>query len=94
MAAPHVSGITALIRKQHPRWSPSAIQSAIITSADDRDLDGNYPVDEHFGGTADVVAVGAGQVNGSRALDPGLVYEIDVESTPPIFAAWATPTGN
>lgn len=78
MAAPHVSGITALIRKQHPRWSPSAIQSAIITSADDRDLDGNYLVDQHFGRTADVVAVGAGQVNGSRALDPGLVYEIDI----------------
>ncbi|CAL9130059.1 unnamed protein product [Musa textilis] len=78
MAAPHVSGITALIRKQHPHWSPSAIQSAIITSADDRDLDGNYPVDEQFVRTADVVAVGAGQVNGSKALDPGLVYEIDV----------------
>ncbi|CAL9168645.1 unnamed protein product [Musa hybrid cultivar] len=78
MAAPHVSGITALIRKKHPHWSPSAIQSAIITSADDRDLDGNYLVDQRFGRTADVVAVGAGQVNGPRALDPGLVYEIDM----------------
>ncbi|CAL9761270.1 unnamed protein product [Musa acuminata subsp. burmannicoides] len=78
MAAPHVSGITALIRKQHPHWSPSAIQSAIITSADDRDLDGNYLMDQQSGGTADVVAVGAGQLNGPRALDPGLVYEIDM----------------
>ncbi|RRT74665.1 hypothetical protein B296_00026895 [Ensete ventricosum] len=77
MAAPHVTGITALIRKQHPHGRPPR-QSAIITSADDRDLDGNYVVDEQFGGTADVVAVGAGQVNGSRALDPGLVYEIDM----------------
>ncbi|KAJ8459842.1 hypothetical protein OPV22_032768 [Ensete ventricosum] len=78
MAAPHVTGIMALIRKHHPHWSPSAIQSAIITSADDKDLDGNYVVDEQFDGTADVVAVGARQVNGSRALDPGLVYEIDM----------------
>ncbi|RWW73678.1 hypothetical protein BHE74_00018435 [Ensete ventricosum] len=59
MAAPHVTGIMALIRKHHPHWSPSAIQSAIITSADDKDLDGNYVVDEQFDGTADVVAVGA-----------------------------------
>ncbi|CAL9157288.1 unnamed protein product [Musa hybrid cultivar] len=77
MAAPHVAGIVALIKNSHPNWSPSAIHSAIITSAKDTDSDGNYIIDEHTNEAANVFAVGAGQVNPSGALDPGLVYEID-----------------
>ncbi|XP_065009348.1 subtilisin-like protease 4 [Musa acuminata AAA Group] len=77
MAAPHVSGIVALIKTKHPEWSPSAIQSAIITSAKNLDLDGNYIVDEYTNTTAVIFAVGAGQVNPSGAVDPGLLYEIN-----------------
>ncbi|PON44386.1 Subtilase [Parasponia andersonii] len=74
MACPHVSGIAALIRSAHPRWSPAAIKSAIMTTADVTDhsgkpiMDGDKP--------AGVFAVGAGHVNPGRALDPGLVYDI------------------
>ncbi|PON54592.1 Subtilase [Trema orientale] len=74
MACPHVSGIAALIRSAHPRWSPAAIKSAIMTTADVTDhsgkpiMDGDKP--------AGVFAVGAGHVNPGRALEPGLVYDI------------------
>ena len=32
MAAPHVSGIVALLKSLHTDWSPAAIQSAIVTT--------------------------------------------------------------
>ncbi|XP_010937155.3 subtilisin-like protease 4 [Elaeis guineensis] len=76
MATPHVSGIVALIKNKHRNWSPAYIQSAIITSARDLDLDGNLIVDENSNKTASIFATGAGQVNPAGALDPGLVYNI------------------
>ena len=33
MAAPHVTGVAALIIEQHPKWSPSAVASALRRSA-------------------------------------------------------------
>ena len=74
MACPHVSGIAALIRSAHPTWTPAAIKSAIMTTAEVTDhtgkpiLDGNKP--------ASVFAIGAGHVNPQRALNPGLIYDI------------------
>ncbi|KAK6286520.1 hypothetical protein POUND7_012699 [Theobroma cacao] len=74
MACPHVSGIAALIHSAHPTWTPAAIKSALMTSADANDhrgkpiTDGNKP--------ADVFAIGAGHVNPDRAIDPGLIYDI------------------
>jgi subtilisin family serine protease len=32
MAAPHVSGIVALLKALYPQWSPAALKSAIITT--------------------------------------------------------------
>ncbi|XP_008787169.2 subtilisin-like protease 4 [Phoenix dactylifera] len=77
MATPHVSGIVALIKSKHRNWPPAYIQSAIITSALDLDLDGNLVVDENSNQTATIFATGAGQVNPAGALDPGLVYGVD-----------------
>ncbi|KAL5863763.1 hypothetical protein ACOSQ3_001277 [Xanthoceras sorbifolium] len=74
MACPHVSGITALIRSAHPKWTPAAIKSAIMTTADANDHFGKPIMDGNI--TAGVFAIGAGQVNPERAINPGLIYDI------------------
>ncbi|XP_002448316.1 subtilisin-like protease SBT1.7 [Sorghum bicolor] len=75
MSTPHLSGIAALIKSKYPDWSPSAIKSAIMTTADPDDKSGKPIVDEQYV-PANLFATGAGQVNPDRALDPGLVYDI------------------
>ncbi|KAK1267112.1 Subtilisin-like protease SDD1 [Acorus gramineus] len=74
MACPHVSGIAALIRSAHPNWSPAAIRSAIMTTSKTTNHRGRAITD---GSTkAGVFAMGAGHVDPTRAVDPGLVYDI------------------
>ncbi|XP_059664070.1 subtilisin-like protease [Cornus florida] len=75
MACPHLTGIAALLKSAHPDWSPAAIKSAIMTTADHYNLDNKPIVDERML-PADVFATGAGHVNPSKATDPGLVYDL------------------
>ncbi|CAM0908385.1 unnamed protein product [Alopecurus aequalis] len=75
MAAPHLSGIVAMLKKARPEWSPAAIKSALMTTADVTHPDGTPIVDETTG-RPNVFAMGAGLVNPTRALDPGLVYDL------------------
>lgn len=75
MAAPHLSGITALLKSLHPEWSPAAIKSAIMTSADILGNDGNPIRDENYN-RANFFAIGSGHVNPTKAADPGLIYDI------------------
>ncbi|CAI0399110.1 unnamed protein product, partial [Linum tenue] len=74
-SCPHLSGVAALIKSAHPDWSPAAIKSAILTTGYALDLRGN-PISDEQNVTAAVFGVGAGHVDPSRALDPGLVYDI------------------
>ncbi|KAJ4784105.1 Subtilisin-like protease [Rhynchospora pubera] len=77
MATPHLSGIAALIKSVHPNWSPAAIKSAIMTTSDNVDRTGQPIKDEQYQ-KASFFAMGAGHVNPSRAVDPGLVYDLGV----------------
>ncbi|KAH1157273.1 hypothetical protein AAZX31_11G027600 [Glycine max] len=75
MSCPHLSGIAALLKNSHPDWSPAAIKSAIMTSANTVNL-GGKPILEQRLLPADVFATGAGHVNPLKANDPGLVYDL------------------
>ncbi|XP_057811854.1 subtilisin-like protease 4 [Salvia miltiorrhiza] len=75
MACPHLSGMAALLKSAHPYWSPAAIKSAIMTTANLVNLKGTAIVDQTLT-AADLFATGAGHANPSRANDPGLVYDI------------------
>ncbi|OWM71945.1 subtilisin-like protease SBT1.2 [Punica granatum] len=75
MSCPHLSGIAALIKSAHPYWSPAAVKSAIMTTADQLNLAGKPIVDQGLL-PADIFAVGAGHVNPNKASDPGLIYDI------------------
>ncbi len=71
MSSPHIAGIAALIKQARPGWSPMAIKSAMMTTA------GNV-----LDGSRDSIGVlamhGAGFVNPSAALNPGLVFDSGV----------------
>ncbi|XP_006363699.1 subtilisin-like protease SBT1.2 [Solanum tuberosum] len=82
MACPHLSGVAALLKSAHPDWSPAAIKSAIMTTADTLNLANSPILDERLI-PADIFAIGAGHVNPSRANDPGLIYDTPFEDYVP-----------
>ncbi|KAE9466812.1 hypothetical protein C3L33_01283, partial [Rhododendron williamsianum] len=78
MSCPHVSGLAALLKGAHPQWSPAAIRSALMTTA--------YVVYKNDKPIQDIASGkpstpfdhGAGHVDPVSALNPGLVYDLDV----------------
>ncbi|KAK4435026.1 Subtilisin-like protease SBT1.2 [Sesamum alatum] len=78
MSSPHLSGVAALLKSAHPSWSPAAIKSAIMTTADVVNHAQNPLEDEMFL-PARIFATGAGHVNPSKANDPGLIYDIQLQ---------------
>uniref|UniRef100_M4CEF5 Uncharacterized protein n=1 Tax=Brassica campestris TaxID=3711 RepID=M4CEF5_BRACM len=68
MACPHVAGVASYVKTFYPKWSPSMIQSAIMTTA--------WPVNATGTGIASTeFAYGSGHVDPIASLNPGLVYE-------------------
>jgi hypothetical protein len=63
MSSPHIAGLSLLIKQKHPDWTPDMVKSAMMTTAYDL-KSGDDPF-----------AQGAGQVDPTKFLDPGLVYQ-------------------
>jgi hypothetical protein len=72
MASPEVAGAAALLKQLQPDWSPAAIKSALMTSAQAGVLaeDGATP--------AGPLDVGSGRIDPNRAATPGLVVDASV----------------
>ncbi|XLR52175.1 hypothetical protein S83_002847 [Arachis hypogaea] len=79
MSCPHIAGIAGLLKTLHPEWSPSAIKSAIMTTARTRDNKGEPMLDGKDFKEATRYAYGSGHVRPNRAMDPGLVYDTTIE---------------
>jgi len=69
MSAPHVSGAAALLKAQHPTWTPGQIKSALATTALQKVVkeDGTTP--------ADPFDFGSGRIDLTKAGDPGLTFD-------------------
>lgn len=75
IACPHASGVAALLKGAHPQWSPTAIRSAIMTTADPYDNTHSPIKDNRNNSIASPSVMGAGKIRPNQALDPVLIYD-------------------
>ncbi|XP_059290674.1 CO(2)-response secreted protease-like [Lycium ferocissimum] len=80
MSCAHVSAIVATLKSQNPTWSPSAIRSAIMTTAfQQSNSKSPMIVNSAYGQyLATPYDFGAGVATMSGPLKPGLVYETEI----------------
>ncbi|MFQ6625114.1 hypothetical protein Gotur_004020 [Gossypium turneri] len=78
MATPHIAGIAALIKQRHPKWGPDAITSAMMTTADRTGHSGAPILAESSTELIQATPFdfGAGSINVSQAMKPGLIFNV------------------
>ncbi|KAF7848918.1 hypothetical protein BT93_L1443 [Corymbia citriodora subsp. variegata] len=79
MSCPHVSGVAALLKAAHPKWSISAIKSALMTTAYVHDNTWKPITNGADGTPSSPWALGAGHIDPRKALSPGLVYDLTAD---------------
>ncbi|WP_213813859.1 S8 family peptidase [Glaciihabitans sp. dw_435] len=72
MAAPHITGLAALYLSKDPLATPAEIKSAMMTTAYNTITAGGDPDEDPF-------AQGAGNVDPTKFLAPGLLYLNDID---------------
>lgn len=73
MSAPHVAGLAALMMDKNEDWGPLAVKSAMMTTADPTNSEGE-PI-HYAGAPASPLHYGSGEVEPAAAYDTPLVYE-------------------
>ncbi|KAG9456870.1 hypothetical protein H6P81_001378 [Aristolochia fimbriata] len=67
MSCPHATAAAAYVKSFHPDWSPSAIKSALMTTA--------TPIIPRKIDLEVELAYGSGNINPVKAINPGLVFD-------------------
>ncbi|KAI3707571.1 hypothetical protein L6452_26197 [Arctium lappa] len=70
MACPHVAAAAAYVKSFHRTWSPAAIKSALMTTATPMKITTE----------AMELASGSGLINPTKAVNPGLIYDINTSA--------------
>ncbi|KAJ8537640.1 hypothetical protein K7X08_014180 [Anisodus acutangulus] len=81
MACPHVAAAAAYVKSFRPDWSPAAIKSALMTTSTIFYTSQTYTTKSmKIRPVGAELASGSGQINPRKAINPGLIYDLDFDS--------------